>query len=759
MNIAFSAEIKKYKIFNGFFILLPACLIYSLSFAQFKGNVSIVNQNEIFFPAVSLVAITLKNNFTDTIERKEIQKAIDQLQLDILKAVKTKTEGEGNVTTKIEWEITISIIDEVDSMQKTIESSTNLNGTEKLTRLKSWQTLLSELLEAFTTGQIVAEKIPTLIHTYQSVIEIVHRGDSLLDILKQSDLTVDKIILKSIPGETTGLNEAKNYVVLKTFEEEPENFFSVLYDFPNVPCADSLLRMAARKLPDDLYTYSQAKNSELGKKVINSKDSLVRLISFISSSMAGRLYFPFLDDLYHKKITFAQINKTFGKDKRIAYYQLLVKTISGYVERMSRKDTAIAMQSALNKLEYNALHDFIYVMNELHEKPDNIRLKVLQTLNPQEMYYLCIIGVNDIYTSTYLKIYKRIFAENFSQNSYLLLQKVHFDHFKRFLKMASTFNTLDNFLNRMKREQANTLLLAFVNGLNETGSIEDAVDVADSYASIRNDTLRMFILKEIENKLSTNNPDSTLRIYNLLYTIFLSLDSSKHIDLTTALGIPSVYRVENNFLKDDSGRIIIQQFFYGDEDGRHAFDVFLKSFRNANWKMINSKYWVEIISVKGDPINIYSNKPLDDDTNQAEKAQELLNNYLKKNKMVPSIFIHRGHSYHLDNTLQYLSAGNKVIFLGSCGGYKQLNKVFSKSPLAQIITTKQEGSGTINQPIINYISELLRTGKNLDWQGVWSVLKMRFKSDTRFDDYVPPYQNLGAILIMALNKLKLTAKY
>ena len=109
-----------------------------------------------------------------------------------------------------------------------------------------------------------------------------------------------------------------------------------------------------------------------------------------------------------------------------------------------------------------------------------------------------------------------------------LLMSVAFDHFKKFIKMAANYNTLDNFLKKMDKDNAEILMRAFANGLEKTGSLEDAVDVADSYASISDNALRRLILDEVQSNLKQQGKDDNKRglaIYDLLNSIFLSLDS------------------------------------------------------------------------------------------------------------------------------------------------------------------------------------------------------------------------------------------
>ncbi len=62
--------------------------------------------------------------------------------------------------------------------------------------------------------------------------------------------------------------------------------------------------------------------------------------------------------------------------------------------------------------------------------------------------------------------------------------------------------------------------------------------------------------------------------------------------------------------------VVVQQvFFYGDEDGKTSFPGFVNSFNKAEWKITRQKEWVEIKSIKGKPVWIFANLPLDSDKN------------------------------------------------------------------------------------------------------------------------------------------------
>jgi hypothetical protein len=97
----------------------------------------------------------------------------------------------------------------------------------------------------------------------------------------------------------------------------------------------------------------------------------------------------------------------------------------------------------------------------------------------------------------------------------------------------------------------------------------------------------------------------------------------------------------------------------------------------------------------------------------------------------------------------------KIVLLGSCGGYQKLNDILKICPTAQIISSKQVAAGVVNQSLIDAITERLRTGKDLNWEALWKTVQIKVGAGYRdkFEDYIPPHKNLGAIFIMAYNKV------
>ncbi len=690
----------------------------------------------------------LRKVFHDNVDKA--QKAIDRLDK---KEDRSLTAG-GN--EEVNLQVSYTLFNKIDDFQTEIEADSSLAGNDKVKFLRGLHEALVSFEQSYKRKETKSFQLPDLLNAYQTAMELERKGSSILPVTQENDLEIGLILVKCFPFlKNPGVKESKDLLVLKACEKNPARIMPLLKDNPNISFADSLIKIVARTQQEDIYTYAQSGNSPLGRRIQRIDDPLVKTISKLANMLTGRLYFPFLDNLSSGKITMEEINKSMEDEYK--YFRLLVNTQIDYAERLRRRDTPMVMDVLTNMLRKKAVDDFINVINGLHDVADDkIRMKKVEPLNAKELYYLCVMGETDMYTSSYLKVYERIFPRMKNPNSDSLLMSVNFDHFRKFIKMAANFNTLNDFLKRMDKGNAEILMKAFAGGLERTNSLEDAVDVADSYASILDQNLRKLILDEVQTNVAQLSKGKNKRgetIYDLLNTIFLSMDTAGSVDLSAKFGIPTIYNLNNSSLKDSAGRIIVQQFFYGDKDGIKQFNSFIGAYTNPNWKIVRKPEWVEVSSTKGTPEIIYSNKPLDETKDLDAEAQANLSEYLETKGIDPTIVIHRGHSYYVKSTIDQLVPSAKLVLLGSCGGYHNLHDVLEISPYAHIIASKQVGSGTINQPMIVSITETLRQGKNLNWPELWKSFGKQFKGNEMFDDYIPPHRNLGAIFIMAYNKL------
>lgn len=644
----------------------------------------------------------------------------------------------------------------INNLQAKIELDSTISENDKFIWLRSIENLLTDFTNYYNQRAIKTIMLGDVILAYEQCMKLQLHNKSIAPIIAANELEVSSILTGNLAFKNNiGLQACKDELVLKQCKRNPTKILKILQDNLQVSFADSLIIAEAYRDQEMLYNYASGK-TPLGNKIQSVNEPLVKTIGLLALMNSGRVYFPFLDELYRNKISLDTLTKL--KNDPDGYYKLLVKTEIDYAYRMQHGDTPLVKKVLTEKLKAKGIENYIDTINGLHdERNDAVRFKRIEKLTPTELYYLCVLSEREIYTSSYLGVYKRIFERMSVPRGDSLLQFVHYDYYKKFLKMASAYNTLTDFLKRMDDNEANTMMRNFVTGLETTKTLEDAVDVADSYASIVDPKLQKLILEQVQKNLANATAKENARgenIYNLLNTIFLSMDPANNIDVSQKLGINPVFKMPIALLKDSTNRIIIQQFFYGDKDGNNVFNAFVANFRNANWKIINKPEWVEVKSAIGTPITIYANKPLDELQDLDAQAQAHLGNYLDSLQLAPTVVIHRGHSYFVKSTIDQLPSSAKVVLLGSCGGYQSLNDVLKRTTQAQIISSKQVGTGVINQGLINKITDELRNGRDLNWIQLWKTFQTQFKGEMkeRFDDYIPPHKNLGAIFIMAYDK-------
>lgn len=682
------------------------------------------------------------------ISRLLFHEKIDKAQKAVLDIIKSEIVNRPIIAT--------ALTQEIDALQQRIEADSILDNNQRVKYLRGTEDVLVFLEESLKNKNITVNAISDLIHLYTKALSIEQEGKSIAPLIEQISSPIGDIITRSASFQKNiGLKDAQDIVIRKFCEENPTLALSTLRNHTDNRFIDKLIQTRAQQDPEELYRYAAAVNTALGKKIQLNNDSLVHTIAKLSLNNRGRLYFPFLDKLMKGLLKMDNITKVLDNDDD--YYKLLVQTQIEYAYRIVHGDTPIVYGSLVKTLQEKAINIYINTINELHEQPDNIRFKRIDILTPEEIYYLLVLGEDEIYTSSYLGAYKIMFAKMKNPRSDSLLMSLTFDRFRKCIKTAAGYNTLDDFLKRMEKDNANRLMIAFVNGLDKTNSLEDAVDVANSYASITNAETGALIRQQIANNLTQAKNAGRKRgqiIYNLLNRMFISYDSLGKKDISAQLGIPSVYSLTNQSLKDDKGRIVMQLFYYGDKDGVGIFNGFLNSFNSTLWKIEQEKEWVTITSTTGTPMVIFANKPLSNDENLDAQAQANLIKYMNANGYKPTIVVHRGHSYYLEYTIKQLSPTAKIVLLGSCGAYHNLNDVLKVCPDAHIISSKQIGSGTVNQPMLNLLTETLRSGKDISWVSLWNQLSKQFTGAVKdkFDDYIPPHRNLGAIFIKAYRK-------
>ncbi len=544
--------------------------------------------------------------------------------------------------------------------------------------------------------------------------------------------------------------EARTYLYSEVAKQEPRWLVRKLGEFAAEPYACAVLAEAAKTSPNEVYAFASSSNASLSGAVRRCDDPLVRTIARISTESKSPLKaLPFLADIHAGRRTVNDVDKiTSNADD---YYKALVQLKIG--------GESVGGDTYTDELRYRC-KKYIREMNELHDAADAVRFKCLEGMSPEDLYFIIVYSDNEIYTSSYLGTYKRMMERLKPATGDALFEKVRYDRFRTFIRLCANYNTLSPFLATINEEKKSTIMRDFMANLEkgrEEELLTNAVDVADAFSSVADSSLGTFLRKEVtanyERCKSLESREGII-VYGLLATLFKSF-SEGEVE-AERIGLPPIKTVAYSSLANDSsGRVHEVMFFYGDEDGRGNFNSYTAGLRGAGYKVTSDKYWVRADATGGKPFTIWMNQPLPEP--EDEEAQNKLMAHLREQSIKPSILVHRGHSYHLPLTLEQIRAENRVVVLGSCGGYNNLGTVLKAAPDAHIISSKQTGVGTVNNKILAAIHQRLLKGADLDWVQMWKELNSAFASGTAekgyFDDYVPPHKNLGVIFIKAYRRL------
>jgi hypothetical protein len=765
----------------------------------------------LFRSLVALLLLSLSLNslaqpnsypFKAAQDRMIFHDKVDQAQQRLILMGNGKSDSVIRLTTDdaINLQITDALCRQVDDLQEQIELDSTLNTNAKKRYLRGLEAMLVGFEKSYRAKTIPAAMAPDLVAAFTEAMLLDERSLSIEPVIAGHPYQVGNILVDCFlyPNTNSGVAPSRLLLTRRYCETHPEQIFPYLSRHRGLPFEDSLIIVAGRHDIGQLYDYAAA-GDDLARRIRNSQDSLIHTVAVLANSRSGQIYFPFLDKLVRGELSTDDIDKVKGDD--LNYFRLLVRTRLDYAARLlpPLRDTPLEMNALTAMLEKKSKQVFVGEINALHTA-DNpaVRFKILDPLTPEELYYLIVLSEDEIYTSSYLGVYDRIFQRMRQPFGDSLLLAVHGDYFRKFIKMAAAYNKLEHFLGTMDKQNAGTVMKSFVIHLENAGE-EEAVDVADSYSSIveKSPALARYILGEVKWNYEKNvaaGDHKGIVIYRLLETLFESADTANHIDLSARLGIPPVYTVDHQSLVDDSGRVVEQVFFYGDKDkdGQNSYQDFMALFRphpaarsargqvsarghgpvkghgaaNAHqpvkpeakpeWKITENPQWTTITSTRGQPVLIFANKPLLGDDDPDDKAQKALAGYLDAHNLRPTIVIHRGHSYHVKYTIDQMAPAARIVVLGSCGGYNNLSEVLKRSEDAHIISSKQVGTKTVNEPILDAINNTLVAGRDIEWLPMWRELEARFQNDPagreKFDDYIPPYKNLGAIFIKAYRK-------
>lgn len=645
---------------------------------------------------------------------------------------------------------------EIDNIYSFIMSDRNLSETEKEKAILSLGYFMNELGKNITQQRSEVYDVLNAVQSYQEILEAVLYKKTFENELAAFPSRRTQVLATTFAQykEHSLLDDAAVY---KRMASSPGFILSFLENKPWFRYADSLLVIAAVNEPQKIVLYLKDGKQGLSERIRNMDNKYMQQLISLAADRNSSELLPFIAEIAEGKFTAEEIIET-RKDV-VKYFQLLVNTLK---ESKGIDDPSFIFQKLLRKgLKEKALYFYVNQVNEMHSAAEAKRFASVKGLRPEDLYYIITSCGDELYTSSFLGLYKRLMGNFSAQSADSIFNIVQYDNFRIFMRLAANYNVLTDFLSRMPEEKAAMLIQRFISGIeSDTNSgLEKAMDIGDSFTGLDSAiVLRVMIQKELQanlNRCKSGQLFLGIRLYSILIQVFDLVKQRNSLDkLWATLGNYEI--LERNRLLDKNGEIVQAVLFYGDDDGIASFNSFNKLFADTTkWKTSKNTNWITIRSVSDQPIVIYANLPLTEKEELDLKAQDSLFMFLKQESIEPVVLVHRGHSYHVNKTLTRLMPSVRLAILGSCGGSNNAISIANINPDAQLIVSKKTGSKSINDPVISMINETLLNKEDLLWPQIWQKLSAQFSSDesTRilFNEYVPPGKNVSLFVLKLFN--------
>jgi hypothetical protein len=602
-----------------------------------------------------------------------------------------------------------------------------LPDIQKIDQLRRVYALLQDVDDRNVHFYTKFSNVFTLIEKVQKV-EDVDRLESILKSNVYTSLSLIAFYIEKPVAEPFFMAAAKlePTEMLKHYKE-------IDYKPYSVKILDEVARVAPMKIKTYLHSWT-AVHQRVKKSESRMTQEVYRI--FKEKGTATKAY-VLINDIFNGKLTVEEAHQIAKDDATLFDYLIAMK---------AGDDEINGEHSVTDALTYQCLKQ-VRVINDLHEESDAVRFKLLNKYNAHEIYTLIVYSEDEIYTSTFLGMYKRMMDKIDESSTYEFLHHANFNKFRTFIKMCAGYNTMSGFLAKMSDFEEQRLFKQLVEGIEDANdNLESAVAIADTYGSIKSKTSKKMFEDAILAYYDEIKyfDDEAEKLYSLILSVFEiggALESSQAI--TKQTGNLKVLPI-NRIYKD--GKNVQQHFFFDDPDGRASYNHFRGMFSNGNWQIVDKGTYILVKSRSGKKVEVYANKP---STEYA--GQDAIKAHFQATKRWPDVVVHRGHSYFADAAIESLTPNAEIVFLGSCGGYNNISQVLKYSPEAQIISSKQIGTMMVNDRLCLELNEVIRKGEDIVWDDLWVHLDKKFAAgttaDNRFKDYIPPHKNLGAVLI------------
>jgi hypothetical protein len=306
---------------------------------------------------------------------------------------------------------------------------------------------------------------------------------------------------------------------------------------------------------------------------------------------------------------------------------------------------------------------------------------------------------------------------------------------------------------------------AISNLASHIDEVDDGVEVAEMIGATRGVAADRALIDRFAAHVAAgpSNPVYGLLAARLLRTPEKDLPDAEQLrDAAAPYSelLASSEMLDTRALFDSDGRAIERYFFWDDDDGVESFANFRRQYeRDPAWKIEDGPSFVRLTGHgEGErTVEIYANIPIDlrrpenrMREGEAQRRQASIGEELSRRGLKATVLVHRGHSFHVAKTLEYITPDAQLVVLGSCRGVPEIHHVIEASHRAQVIATHGVGATGINDGILKGLNARLLSGAaSLRWSDFWREQQQKLGKSGLFRDYVAPDRDEASAFLRA----------
>jgi hypothetical protein len=602
---------------------------------------------------------------------------------------------------------------------------------------------------SINAGDINLLAIPVLNNNFLSTLKNYKKGVSINDLYMRMNLSQAKILQSVFQGFSLG-DTIKNISGLREMYVEPYFISSRIELAQYKPYEDTLLYLLANVAPEILNKKVNDNNVFYTTLVNKSNKVSIKAVSQVKADTYFEKILPFSMAIQQNRITVEDVKKLTMVPQDY-YHAFAQETIRLYTDKDPEVNNFLKEPIAELNVKFGNYY-FIKEINDLHESPDNVRFKVLESLSALDLYFILLAGNYDLvqdgssalYTSSFLYVYKRFLKQNEKEGLNKFFDDIGYYQFDTFLSNVSDYGLVGDLANNLNEEKFAGFLGTYLESLPnkqlaDNEMILDAMTMAEILYEVRSHTnLKNSVVARIE-KIEKQAKTQEYFLYQRMYSVMKDILEDKFkFESDMSYDVLQINRLKTK------SPIVQACFYYDDEDAVASFNSSGTTYNAKTWEKKDQGSYIVYSSKAGNKMKVYMNKP--NTKEGSDSAQNQMLRDIASDGYTVTSFIHRGHSYHLSQSMRKINSSAQFVFLGSCGGYKQVLKVFQLNPDVNIIATRSVGSKQINDPLLERINSNIVNNKDIEWNVLWPEFDKKFQSKLTkdlFSAYIPPNKYIG----------------